>query len=377
MSFEDEISALIDRPCRRDGCGRALPEWCPSDDFCSEVCETTWRAENNGCTVVDYDEFGIDVQVPADHPATPSYSPPQAGAFDDEPPRSFLHYMHRQVSRLWDRLMLGDVENFEPRGILSATERLASPSPSPAYGLMQVMHSGRTGLPVPPSEGLTDFLDQYGVTPRAWSQPGAFQAPAVPPSTVEIQRMREQIARIFGVPPALLEPPPPEPARTTWIPPGEPQVLNELGTLPMNLTASTPGLPYGYFRAPGMPPDQAYHVLPPREGEERRAELVQVSIDLATPDAAPLFYVVESRYDHLTDRVVFELRVRVPPQPPWINVQFNADGFVSSLATVAERVDRLHGAWTEERLEGVGLEQLGAEVEEPPEIPPYRDQPET
>lgn len=332
MSFEDEISALIDRPCRRDGCGRTLPEWCPSDDFCSETCETTWRAENNGCKAVDYGEFGIDVQVPDGHPAAPSYTPPQEGAFAaDRPPRSFLEYMHRRLSQLWDRLILGDPEQTpEIRGILSATERPASPPPSPAYGLMQIMPS-RWERDVPFYDPARGELTE--------------RRPAVPPSTAEVQRMREQIARIYGIPLPMISPPPP-PARTTWVPPGEPQVLNELGTPPVNLTA---------------PPFLAF--------------------DPAVPDAVPLLYTMESRYDRSNDRVVLELRVRVPPQPPWINVQFDGAEFVRSLRTtaetVAERQQLLHGTWTEERLEGAGLEELGAEVEEPPDIPPYRDQSET
>jgi hypothetical protein len=363
VSFEDDISALIDRPCRRDGCTQTLPESCPSDDFCSEVCETTWRAENNGCRVEDYDDFGIDVIVPDGHPAAPSYRSPQEGAFsDDGPPRSFLHYMQRQLNRLWDRLILGDVESFEPRGILSATEPREQRPPSAATGLMQIMHSGRTELPVPPSNGLARFLDQYGVTPRVWSQPGTFQAPAVPPTEAELRRVCEQVARIFEVPLAMLEPPPPPPS-----------VADAVG--------------FEVITDPLIPPGFAF--VRPRGQIHFHA-----SLDPAVPDAEPIFYTREERYDPQSNRVVFELRAHLPPAPMWVNVQFDGVGFVDSLhgrrAAAAERDRLLHGEWPEnlqdvltgtprlERLEGAGLDELGNAVEEPePEIPPYRDQSET
>jgi hypothetical protein len=368
VSFEDEISALIDRPCRRDGCTRTLPESCPSDDFCSEVCETTWRAENNGCRVEDYDDFGIDVIVPDGHPAAPSYRSPQEGAFDDQrPPRSFLEYMRRRLSRLFEMEFLSSRTPEGPMGILHATRPAGERRPNPSVGLMQIL-------------------------PSSWRnrQPeGIMQLPVVPPTEVEVHRMREQIARIFGVPLPLISPPPPPRPREI---PGEFQVLNDLAS-PVNFTASpTPELPFNFFRAPGMPLDRAYHVLPPREGEERRAELVHVAIDPATPDAVPLFYTVETRYDHQHDRVVAELVLRVP-RPGWANVAFDGIGYIQSVRSRAEEFRQLvHGEWTEptedaRRLEGAGLERLaGLDAEEIIEqarelgfvgVEPDRDQPET
>jgi hypothetical protein len=367
VSFEDDISALIDRPCRRNGCARTLPESCPSDDFCSEDCETTWRAENNGLTTVDCGEFGIDMIVPDGHPAAPSYRSPQEDAFDSEPPRSFREYVWRRLSQMFDRAALDDVEQFQENaaGILSAIRPDELPQRRHSVGLMQILPSSwRRDPPVSPSDGLARFLDQYGVTPRAWSQPGTFQTPAVPPTEVEVHRMREQVARIFEVPLSMIDPPPPPRPREI---PGEFQVLNELGAPPVNFTASpTPGLAF----------------------------------DPATPDMRLLFYTVETRYDHQRDRVVADLVLRVP-RPGWANVAFDGIGYVQSVRDRAEAFQQLtHGEWTEptedarrHRLEGAGLEQLaGLDAEEivararelgfvgvdpEPEIPPYRDQSET
>lgn len=345
MSFEDEISALIDRPCRRDECTRTLPESCPSDDFCSEACETTWRAENNGCRVEDYGEFGIDVIAPEGHPAVPSYRSPQEGAFDDQrPPRSFLEYMRRRLSRLFEMEFLGSRTQEGPMGILHATRPAEERRPDPAVGLMQIL-------------------------PSSWRnrQPeGIMQLPVVPPTEVELHRMRDQIARIFGVPlPLISPPPPPRPA-------GEFQMLNELGAPPVNFTASpTPELPFNFFRAPGMPLDRAYHVLPPREGEERRAELVHVAIDPATPDAVPLFYTVETRYDHQNDRMVAELVLRLPPRPAWINLTIDPADFGLTQEAALDRLEGLGhpGAAEEIVTQARELGFVGVE--------PDRDQPET
>jgi hypothetical protein len=381
VSFEDDISALIDRPCRRSECERIVPESSASDDFCSENCEASWRAENNGCTVVDCGDWGIDVHVPEGHPAAPTYQSPQEAAFGpDGPPRSFMELIRRQLSQLWDRMFLGDLDRFAQNvtGILHATRPAEERRPNPAVGLMQIMHAGRTELPLPPA----------GVEPG-----DILRNPAVPPTVAELQQMREQIARIFGVPLPLIEAPP-SPPRRYALP--ELQTLNELGADPVNFTAP-PALPFSFFRAPGMPLDRAYHVVPPREGEERRAELVHVAFDPATPDARPLFYTVHTRYDHQHDRVVAELVVRVP-RPGWANVEFDGIGYLRSVRSRAEEFRQLvHGEWIEEpedmpvgpsrydRLEGLSadviLEQareLGFQGVDPePEIPPYRDQSET
>lgn len=335
MSFEDDISALIDRPCRRDGCAQTLPESCPSDDFCSENCEATWRAENNGLTTVDCGDLGIDVIAPEGHPAVPSYRSPQEGAFDEEPaPRSFMELIQRRLWQLWDRLVLGDVEQFRENatGILSAIRPDELPQPSPAVGLMQILPSSwRRDPPVEPIG----------------------RPPSVSPAEDEMQRLREQIARVYGVPLPLISPTaPPRPfgdfqvIADPLIPPGVTYIAASDAAEaqlaePVNFTASpTPDLPFNFFRAPGMPPDRAYHVLPPREGEERRAELVHVALDPAVPDAVPLFYTVETRYDHQRDRVVAELVVRLPPRPAWVNVTIDPADFG---LTQEAALDRLEG----------------------------------
>lgn len=345
MSFEDDISALIDRPCRRDGCAHTLPESCPSDDFCSEVCETTWRAENNGCRVEDYGDFGIDVVAPEGHPAVPSYSSPQEGAFDDQrPPRSFMELIRRQLSRMFDQAFLGDLDRFRENatGILHATRPTEERRPDPSVGLMQIL-------------------------PSAWAARQAeeiMRPPAVPPTDVERLRMRDQIARIFEVPPAMLDVPPPE---WTSRPRGEFQVLSDPDLSPgvVNFVQPRP-LPFGY-----------------------------VALDPAAPGAVPLFYAVESRYDHLRDRVVMELRVRLPPRPSQVNLTINTDEFIGSVRDRADEFQQLiHGEWIEEpedmpveleRLSGLDAEEIVARARElgfvgvdpEPEIPPHRDQPET
>lgn len=345
MSFTDDIAALIDRPCQYATCGRIVPESSPSDDFCSENCEEAWRAENNGLTTTDHGDFGVELHIPADHPAAPSYSPPEE---DERPPRSFLEHIQRQLTRLWDRLFADDVERFQQNvtGILSGPEIRGNRQHYPAVGLMQIMHSGRAELPVRPSEDFTRFLDQYGMTPRVWSQPGTSQAPAVPPSEDEVRRMREQIARLFQVPPAILEPPPPPPS-----------VADAVG--------------FEVITDPLVPPGYAF--VRPREQVHFHAAL-----DPGVPDAEPVFYTREERYDPQSNRVVFELRAH---RPLWVNVQFEGLRFIESLhahrAAAAERDRLLHGEWTDERLEGAGLEQLAEVVEDEPDIPPYRDQSET
>jgi hypothetical protein len=372
VSFEDDISALIDRPCRRNGCERIVPESSASDDFCSENCEASWRAENNGCTVVDCGDWGIDVHVPEGHPAAPTYQSPQEAAFSGDGPRSLFAELYRNLMELFEREIIGPVQRFRENvtGILSATPSVEDRRPDPSVGLMQIL-------------------------PSAWAERPPEVAPSVPAGAAEMQRMREQIARVFGVPLSLIEAPPPPPRRREI--PGEFQVMNDLAS-PVNFTASpVSGLPFNFFRAPGMPLDRAYHVVPPREGEERRAELVHVAFDPATPDARPLFYTVHTRYDHQQDRVVAELVVRVP-RPGWANVEFDGIGYLRSVRSRAEEFRQLvHGEWIEEpedmpvgpsrydRLEGLSadviLEQareLGFQGVDPePEIPPYRDQSET
>jgi hypothetical protein len=73
VGFLEELGDLIDRPCRRNGCGKFVPESSPSDDFCSESCETAWRAENNGCKYVDSWLGEGYVVVPEGHPAEPTH----------------------------------------------------------------------------------------------------------------------------------------------------------------------------------------------------------------------------------------------------------------------------------------------------------------
>jgi hypothetical protein len=74
MGFIDALDALIDRPCQRKDCRNIVPESSPSDDFCSEYCESAWRAENNGCDFVR--SFGGgEVVVPEGHPAEPTHQP--------------------------------------------------------------------------------------------------------------------------------------------------------------------------------------------------------------------------------------------------------------------------------------------------------------
>lgn len=74
--FLDQLDSLIDRPCQWTDCGRMVPESSPSRDFCSEVCERSWRAANVGGKFVPAMWAGYslgETEVPEDHPAAPTH----------------------------------------------------------------------------------------------------------------------------------------------------------------------------------------------------------------------------------------------------------------------------------------------------------------